>query len=219
MGQYPIVCPAILSDSEDPSRYKTLIEKVSFASRVQVDLMDGIFAPHHNINPIQLWWPESMVVDIHLMYQSPGEHLETLVSLNPHMIIFHYESQGDVLSYIQHVKRFGIKAGIALLPETTVERATKYIYESDHVLLFAGRLGEQSAGIDMSVLDKVAQVRNLRHDIEIGWDGGINRINVAMLADGGIDVLNVGGALWTQDDIKLAYDDIVDQIRVYYHRM
>ena len=54
-------------------------------------------------------------------------------------------------------------------------------------------LGFHGGEADLSLLDKVREVRQLYPEVEIGWDGGINDSNAAQLIVAGVDVLNVGG--------------------------
>lgn len=200
------LCPSITPTTTDPHVFREQIERVApFAERIQIDLMDGIFAPNKNLNPIQVWWPDNLQADIHLMYKKPSEHLETLISLKPHMILLHIESDGDIEEYIRHIKRFGIKAGVALLADTPVAQAHGCIEIADHVMLFAGKLGSFGGVADMDVTQKIADITAIRSDIEIGWDGGINADNIANLYQAGVRVFNVGGYIQRSEEPAVAY--------------
>lgn len=208
-----IVCPTVITRTSDPHAYREQIERVGeFANRVQIDLMDGKFAPHKNLNPIQLWWPERVEADIHLMYQQPGEHLETLISLKPSLIILHAEADGDMGAYIEHIQKFGIRVGVALLQHTSVMSCRNYILAADHVLVFAGTLGESSQNADMGCLSKIAQIKQLKPEIEIGWDGGITHLNAMEIAESGVNVLNVGGAIQNAVVPREAYRQLVSLV-------
>lgn len=200
-----VICPSVTPSTPDPHIYREQIDRISFAERIQIDLMDGEFAPNKNLNPIQVWWPDGVLADIHLMYKRPSEHLETLISLKPHLIILHIESDGNIEEYIRHIKKFGIKAGVALLADTSVAEAHGCIEIADHVMLFAGSLGSFGGVADLSVLQKIPQIRAIRPDIEIGWDGGISSDNIARLVNEGIDVCNVGGFIQRSEDPEGAY--------------
>lgn len=207
-----VICPSVTPDIADPHVYRQQVERVAFAPRIQIDLMDGVFAPHKNTNPIQVWWPDGVLADIHLMYQKPSEHLETLISLKPNLILLHAEADGDIAAMIAHIKRFGLGAGVALLPDTSIESAHGCIEESDHVLIFSGTLGEFGGQADMALLDNIARIRAIKPDIEIGWDGGANASNVRQLADGGIDVINVGGAIQRAAHPRKAYEELCSAV-------
>lgn len=207
------ICPTVTPSTPDPHIYREQIERVApLTDRIQIDLMDGDFAPNKNTNPIQVWWPKGTIADIHLMFRAPAEHIETLVSLNPHMVIIHAESEGDLMGIISHLHKFDIKVGIALLKETTPESVRELIAAADHVLIFSGNLGHFGGQADLRLLDKVPQIREIHAGVEVGWDGGANESNVAELAAGGIDVINVGGALQRSEDPKNAYDTLVAKL-------
>jgi ribulose-phosphate 3-epimerase len=143
------------------------------------------------------------------MYQKPSEHLETLISLKPHLIILHIESDGNIEEYIRHIKKFGIKAGVAILADTTIAEAHGCIEIADHVLLFAGKLGSFGGVADLKVTEKIAAIRAIRPDIEIGWDGGVNADNIKLLHEAGVDVCSVGGYIQRSEEPKKAYESLL----------
>lgn len=202
-----VLCPTVLADSAE--EYNEQIEVVRpFADRIQVDLGDGRFTTR-SVGIDDIWWPEGMAVDIHLMYQEPQDHLATLVALRPELVILHAEASGDIESMIDFLHEQSIGAGVALLQETTVASTRSLIERADHVLLFSGSLGSFGGSADLRLLGKVPEIRALRPDIEIGWDGGANEQVVGMLKDGGIDVINVGGAIQKASHPQNAYRSLL----------
>lgn len=206
-----VIAPAVLA--ENPEDYKAKIERIqSFAQRIHVDISDGEFAPTFTINAAQAWWPQEWTVDIHAMVARPSEHLETLIGLKPHLIIFHAEASENIVPILQHVKKFGIKAGVALLRSTVPSNVSAMIAEADHVMIFSGDLGKYGGTANMMQLEKVRLIRAIRTDVEIGWDGGVTVENAYSLAQGGIDVLNVGGTLDKSEDPQTVYATLVNEI-------
>jgi ribulose-phosphate 3-epimerase len=205
------IAPAILAESAD--EYKAQVERLhKFASRVHIDISDGEFAPTFTVNAAQIWWPQEWVVDIHAMVARPSEHLETLISLKPHMIIFHAEVAEDIVPVLQHIKKFDIKAGLALLRSTVPNTVTPAIEAADHVMIFTGELGKYGGTASLMQLEKVRLIRAIRQDIEIGWDGGVNIENAYSLAQGGVGVLNVGSTLAKAEDPQSVYATLVSEI-------
>ncbi len=206
-----IIAPAILS--ETPDDYKVSVERLhEFAQRVHIDISDGEFAPTFTIGAAQIWWPQEWTVDIHAMVARPSEHLETLLSLKPATIIFHAEVAEDIVPILQHIKKFGIKAGVALLRSTAPSTVAPAIEAADHVMIFSGELGKYGGTASLMQLEKVRLIRAIKADVEIGWDGGVNVENAYNLAQGGVDVLNVGGTLAKADDPKSVYATLVSEI-------
>jgi ribulose-phosphate 3-epimerase len=205
------IAPAVLAES--PDDYKAQIERIApFAQRVHIDISDGEFAPTFTVNEAQVWWPQEWIVDIHAMVARPSDHLETLVSLKPHMVIFHAEVNENIVPTLQHLKKFGIKAGVALLRSTVPNTVAAAITEADHVMIFSGDLGKYGGTANMMQLEKVRLIRNIRQDVEIGWDGGVTVANSYGIAQGGVDVLNVGGTIAKADDPKTVYATLVNEI-------
>ena len=190
-----------------------MVERIHpFAQRVHVDVCDGEFAPSFTVGAAQVWWPQEWTVDIHAMVARPSEHLETLISLKPHLIIFHAEVQEDIVPVLQHVKQFGIKAGVALLRSTVPSTVKAAIEAADHVMIFSGELGKYGGTASLMQLEKVRLIRMIHQDVEIGWDGGANVENAYSLAQGGVDVLNVGGVIAKSDDPQATYTALVNEI-------
>lgn len=206
-----VIAPCILA--ENPDDYKAIIERFhSFAERVHVDISDGEFAPTFTIGAAQVWWPQEWTVDIHAMVARPSEHLETLISLKPHMIMFHVEVEEDIVPVLAHIQKFGIKAGIALLKTTVPSTVAPAIQQADHVMIFSGELGKYGGTASLMQLEKVRLIRAIKPSIEIGWDGGVTPENAYNLSQGGIDVLNVGGALAKAEDPQSVYATLVNEI-------
>ncbi len=90
--------------------------------------------------------------------------------------------------------------------------AAELISASDHVMIFSGDLGKYGGTASMMQLEKVRLVKNINASVEIGWDGGINVENAFSLAQGGVDVFNVGRAIQKALDPKAAYDALVAEI-------
>ncbi len=206
------ICPTVTAS--DPMVYKEQMERITrFAHRVHIDLADGVFAPSKLVPIDQVWWPGGMRADIHVMYQKPFDHIESLVALSPQMIIVHAEADGDFLKFAERLHHHGIEAGVALLPKTPPEIIRPGLELIDHALIFSGNLGYQGGGLaDVQLLEKVKAIKALKSTIEIGWDGGVNEQNVIQLARGGVEVINVGSFIQHSVDAEKAYRQLTTAI-------
>ncbi|HSX32430.1 MAG TPA: hypothetical protein VLF43_04145 [Candidatus Saccharimonadales bacterium] len=186
------ICPTVLAG--DPDEYRRQMERVAgFASRIHIDLADGKFAPSRTVPLESVWWPAGMHVDLHVMYKHPFEHAKKMLQMRPQLIIVHAEAEGDFVGFAEAAHRSGIRVGVALKPRTSVEVVAPALEFIDHVLIFSGDLGHFGGKADTHLLTKVLLLKKLNPQIEVGWDGGLNGRNAAILAAGGVDVLNVGG--------------------------
>lgn len=198
------ICPTVLAGT--PEEYRNQINRIAtFATRVHIDLADGVFAPGKTIPIDQIWWPGGVRADLHVMYQKPFEHYKTYLALAPQMVIVHAEADGNFVPFAELMHRHGIEVGVALKSSTPVELIRPALDWIDYVLVFSGDLGHFGGQADLSLLNKVKLLRSLRPQLEIGWDGGINNTNAQALARGGVDVLNVGGFIQHAADPRLAY--------------
>lgn len=199
-----VICPTITA--YDPHEYRDQIEQVEgFAQRIHVDLMDGELTPKASPELQQIWWPENLTTDVHLMYKRPQEAMDHLLKLRPNLIVIHYEADANHAELIELIHDHGVKAGLALVQNVSVEEAGPLIEKFDQILIFSGHLGFHGGEADLSLLDKVRQVREQYSDKEIAWDGGINDQNAKQLVEAGIDVLNVGGFIQKSPDSQKAY--------------
>jgi ribulose-phosphate 3-epimerase len=195
------------------------MERLSrFVTRVHIDLADGVFT-HVKLAPIKdVWWPSGVRADIHMMYAEPFRHARALIELNPQLIIVHAEADGDFLAFADEAHAAGIAVGVALKPETMPKMIAPALDWIDHVLIFSGHLGHFGGEANTHLLTKVLQLKQMKPELEIGWDGGVNNKNAATLVAGGVDVLNVGGFIQHAADPQAAYEMLENHLTSLPHR-
>jgi ribulose-phosphate 3-epimerase len=198
-----IICPTVTA--YEPHEYREQINRIiPFANRIHIDLMDGVFTETRSPSIDRLWLPESVQCDIHLMYQDPLSVISQVVGLGPKMVVIQAEAQ-DAEAAVLAIQQAGLKAGVSLLADTPVSELGGIIEHADHVLIFSGHLGYHGGEADLSLLQKVPEIRARNPHAEIGWDGGINTDNARQLVDAGIAVLNVGGFIQNAASPRDAY--------------
>lgn len=206
-----VIVPAILTDNKQD--YRAQIEKINtFTRRVQIDVTDGAFTPVQTLDVTNVWWPKNWQADLHLMVANPSQHLDTILKLNPTLCILHAEANEDLTPTFTALKDAGIKIGLALLPQTFPGSVKPYIDMVEHVLIFAGKLGMQGSPADMMQMEKIPLIRNMKPEVEIGWDGGANMSNVRALAHADLDVINVGAAISQAENPAAAFQELVAEI-------
>lgn len=205
------IVPAVLTNNK--ADYRTQIERINtFTRRVQIDVTDGIFVPTETLDITNIWWPKNWQADLHMMVANPSQHLDTVLKLAPSLCIFHAEASENLLSLFEELKAHDIKTGLALLPSTYPGAVKEYIDAVDHVLIFAGQLGVQGSQADLMQMEKIPLIRNMKPELEIGWDGGANLSNIRALAHADLDVINVGSAISTVPNPSEVYEQMVAEI-------
>lgn len=204
------ICPTVTTD--DPEVYRLQIEQtVSYAHRLHIDLSDGHFT-NKLVEIEDVWWPGGVRADLHVMYQRPFDHAAALVALQPQLIIVHAEAEGDFAAFADLLHNNGIETGVAILADTPVSAIAPALHLIDHVLIFSGKLGHFGGHVDLNLLAKAQELKQLKPTLELGWDGGVNDKNAQTLAMGGIDVLNAGGYLHGAKDPQAAYATLLTAV-------
>jgi ribulose-phosphate 3-epimerase len=204
------ICPTVLASTIE--EYNTQIKRVSFASRLQLDFMDGDFAPTKSIDLKDAWWPPSVQADLHLMYRRPMDHLDTILRLRPGLIIIHAEADVHHMHFAAELHKEGIKTGLCVLPETPIANVEQILNSFDHLLIFGGNLGHFGGQADLGQLHKVKEAKEHHPDLEFGWDGGANDQNAKQLAEAGIHAINVGGFIQKAENPQQAYETLVNLV-------
>lgn len=205
------IVPSILTDNKQDFRLQA--ERINyFTRRVQIDVSDGTFAPTQTLDITNIWWPKNWETDLHVMSARPSEMMDTILKLSPSLCIFHAEANEDLLPLFATLKEKGIKVGVALLPATYPGKVEHYIKVADHALIFAGQLGAQGGVADLMQMEKIPLVRNMKPEIEIGWDGGANITNVRAIAHADVDIINVGSAISQAENPGQVFEELVAEI-------
>lgn len=205
-----VICPTVTPLSVD--QYNEQMRRISpFASRIQIDLMDKDFTDSDSeVGLDDVWWPVGVEVDIHIMYKDPFKYLETILQLKPSLVIIHVETMIHHMHFAAELHKEGIKAGLALLPETPVANVEQILHSFDHMLIFSGNLGHFGGEADLSLVSKAHEAKEHHPELEVGWDGGINPDNAKSLSEAGIDVLNVGGYIQNSDNPQDSFEKLLE---------
>ncbi|MDD6797512.1 MAG: ribulose-phosphate 3-epimerase [Clostridia bacterium] len=198
-----ILSPSILS--ADFCRLGEEINDVvqAGAQYIHVDVMDGIFVPSISYGmPVikSIRKATNAVFDVHLMVTEPGRYIKEFVESGADIITVHVEACRDTAETIRDIKNAGVKAAVALNPETPVEKVMPYLDEVDMVLVMSVHPGFGGQKFIPDVLDKARIIRNyfnenkMNTDIEI--DGGINFDNAGQALDAGVNILVAGSSVY-----------------------
>lgn len=178
------------------------------AHYVHVDVMDGSFVPKITFgdNLVKAIRPiTDKIIDVHLMVENPGAHIEEFAEAGADIITVHAECCPHLDRVVNKIKDMGVMAGVAINPATPLE-SIKYVLPGlDMVLIMSVNPGYGGQKfIDYSLdkirdLSEIIKEQGLSTDIEV--DGGINLSNAGDILFAGANVLVAGTAVF-KGDIK-----------------
>ncbi|MBQ8842697.1 MAG: ribulose-phosphate 3-epimerase [Ruminiclostridium sp.] len=172
------------------------VENITYGSAVQKSIL-----PH-----------TSAKIDTHLMVMHPGRQAKLFADAGSDIITFHIESECDADALIDEIHSYGVKAGVAVKPNTPAEAVFPYIEKADMVLVMTVEPGYGGQGFIHAMTDKIRKVREeadrLGKDIDIQVDGGINTETAKLVKDAGANVLVAGTFLFKSEDMKKSADSM-----------
>jgi ribulose-phosphate 3-epimerase len=199
-----ILAPTILA--ETPQDYARRIENVKgLAKRLHIDICDGVFIETRTVGLSQVYDIDGVPFDLHLMMTHPESQLEDIVSLQPELVIVHFEADFDREAFFKDLHGLEIKVGLAIGTETTIDQVKDLLPTLDHLLVFTGKLGHNGGEFRADCLEKIGQARAINPSLEIAVDGGLNQETARQAVDAGADVLDVGSFIHDAEDPEIAY--------------
>ncbi|HIC15074.1 MAG TPA: ribulose-phosphate 3-epimerase, partial [Gemmatimonadetes bacterium] len=197
------IAPSILSC--DFSRLGEEIRAVEAggADWIHVDVMDGHFVPNITIGPVITKGARrstDLPLDVHLMIESPEEYLESFVEAGATFITIHVEACRNLTDTLDRIHSLGVKAGVAINPETPLEEIGRVLRQLDLLVIMSVNPGFGGQGYIPGSTEKVAAARSLldrqNSSAELEVDGGVGASNAADLQSAGASVLVAGSAVY-----------------------
>ena len=199
---YPSLMAANIDDLAN------LITKLDpYCAGYHLDIMDEKFVPNSaldikTVNMIarstykKIW--------VQLLVEDPQAWLEKLFLPADSIVSFHIESKGEIMRTIKLIQEKEWIPSIAVNPKTSVDEVFTYLNILGQVLIMSVPPGYSGQPFMKSTIKKVDQIVSYRQtanlNLKIGMDGGINKNNIVMLKENGIDDFSIGSGIFDSDD-------------------
>lgn len=202
-----IIAPSLLSANFLNLQQDIDMINQSDATWFHLDVIDGQFAPNITFGiPIikSIRKSSTKFFDAHLMINNPENFIEDFVKAGCDSITVHYEACPHLHRVIQQIKSYGIKAGVALNPHTSIENIRYILNEVDMVLIMSvnpGFSGQKFIESTYQKLDDLNMMRSVNgYNFKIQVDGGVTLNNAKDLVLSGVDVLVAGNAVFSSEN-------------------
>lgn len=190
------------------------------ADLIHIDVMDAHFVPPLTIGPVvvrSLRPVTGLPLHCHLMIEHPEGLFQDFVAAGTDMVTCHVEALEDPAPVIRKAREAGMRAGLAVNPDTPVETVFPHLEDLANVIVMSVRPGWAGQAFIPEVLPKVEKVRGeidrlgLPTDVEV--DGGIDLETGARCMDAGATVLAVASSIFMARDPAEAAEALAAVVR------
>lgn len=174
------------------------------AEYLHVDIMDGHFVPNITIGPdqvAQLRKAVSIPFDVHLMISEPLKYIDQFADAGADIITVHMESDGDTQACINAIVKKGVRPGLVVSPDTSLEVIKPYLDQISMILIMCVYPGFGGQSYIPESTEKIRACRQMigNRNIELQVDGGINFNTLKEVVEAGANVIVSGSCLFKGD--------------------
>lgn len=197
------IAPSLLA--ADFSRIAEEIASVEAAGAdyLHVDVMDGHFVPALTWGPKiveDLRRISRLPLDCHLMVAHPERQVDAFCDAGAAIVTVHFEATDHAQGLLARIRSRGVKAGVALNPQTPVSMVQDVIDDCDLVLVMSVNPGQGGQAFIPRSIEKLREARVLvdarNRACELEVDGGVGEGNLRDVVAAGANVLVMGTAIF-----------------------
>ena len=173
------VSVSFLSSKNIPKDLKLLND--TDVDLIHVDVMDGKFVknktmPFREMKHISDYTDKRL--DVHLMVEDPSKYIPLYAELNCEVIYIHVEIDEDIVKDLEMIKKYSIKCGLAINPDTKVSELVPYLPYLDYILVMSVYPGMGGQSFIAETEEKIKEIKDLIKSYNtkclVNVDGGVN---------------------------------------------
>ena len=172
-----LMCADLLNLEDEIRRFEA--NQVDY---IHIDIMDASFVPNLTFGPDivrSLRTITKIPFDFHLLMTHPHVIVRSLDFRKEDIVVIHSECKDSIMENAAFIKQHGAKFGLALNPDTHIEKIKKFLPYVDVILLMMIVPGFAGSTMIHGIMEKVGQTRafldeNGYDNIEIGVDGSVS---------------------------------------------
>ncbi len=185
------------------------------ADLLQLDVCDGHFVPTISFGEAVVRRTSEfskLPVEVHLMVSRPEDWIARMAGCGQCRMIFHLEASSRAMGVVRAIEAGGMKAGVAINPETPASAVEPLLPYIDNVCVMGIAPGFAGQALLDYTYTKIADVRRLIEQASssssISVDGGVRADNARRLVEAGADVLVVSSAMYGHSDPERSLEEI-----------
>ncbi len=161
------------------------------------DIMDGTFVPNitmgiSDVKAVKA--ATSKPVDCHLMIENPSTKVDWFIDAGADIIYIHPETERFVARTLTHIRQRGVKAGLAIDPDTSLATVEEMLPFCDYVMVMTVNPGFAGQKFIPSTKDKIRRLVQMKNQygFKIMIDGACSPEVISELSGMGADGFVLG---------------------------
>jgi len=214
------IIPAIIPDSIDQLE-RTLRDLRSVAHRIQVDVMDGTYAPgktwpydgvereafeaiRREDDGLPYW--QDFDFEIDLLVKNPEERIEEWAIAGAACLIVHTETTDKLAAIVADCKNRRLELALALTPSTDIAVLAPYVSDLVFVQVMGNdRVGRHGVPLDPRAVEHIRAIKKEWPDVVIGVDIGVKEETLPQLLEAGATRFAAGSAIFEMGEPARAW--------------
>jgi ribulose-phosphate 3-epimerase len=204
-GKAKVAASILSADHAYLAEQIKLVER--YVELIHIDCMDAHFVPVLSVGPVVVEGVRRITdlpLHCHLMVERPERLFPDFAQAGTDIVTCHWEAVEDPAASIRRAGELGMKAGLAVNPDTPVKEVFPFLEDLDRVLIMSVHPGWAGQSFIEGALPKIEEVREEieRHglSVEVEVDGGINELTAPRCLAAGATVLAAASSIFKAPD-------------------
>lgn len=179
---------------------------------VHLDITDGVFSKHETWQDPVGWAAlgAAFPLEAHLMVERPVDYAGPWIAAGARRLVIPVESvaRESLEAIVEIAHAHDVEIALSLNPETPINVLKPYFDLIASFQILAVHPGPAGQAMIPGMFEKTAELRRVKPDAIIEFDGGVNPSTAKQAKDAGADVVASGSYIFDAADAKTAYETL-----------